>query len=75
MYSVWSEITENINSIRSAFWEQPETVQEGLSALVRSVYGPMYEKLGFEFKTSEPDNVHLLRNLVIGTAGKAGYQK
>ena len=71
-YIVWSEITGNLNSLASAWWEQPEKSQEDLSRYMRSIYGPFAKSLGFEFKSDESDITHLLRNLIIAVAGKNG---
>ncbi|KZT61401.1 hypothetical protein CALCODRAFT_553125 [Calocera cornea HHB12733] len=52
-YSVWSRIARGLAELTSAWWEQPEEVRAGLRAFRRSMFAPLAEKLGFEFKATD----------------------
>ncbi|KAK9465000.1 peptidase family M1-domain-containing protein [Lipomyces arxii] len=71
-YVVWSEIITRLQVLRSAWFEQPEAVKQGLAAFTCALVGPTVKKLGWEYKSDEDFLTVQLRSLLIGTAGMAG---
>ncbi|KAK9455905.1 peptidase family M1-domain-containing protein [Dipodascopsis uninucleata] len=70
-YVVWSEITNRIGTLRSAWYDEPESVKSALSSFTRSLVSPAVKTLGWEFKPDEDYLTTQLRGLLIGVAGAA----
>ncbi|KAF8626776.1 hypothetical protein AX15_004694 [Amanita polypyramis BW_CC] len=72
-YLVWSGIAENLSSIISVWWEDPEIVKK-LNAFRRALFVPLVDRLGFEYKEGESSDVTALRFCSITKAALAGYE-
>ncbi|KAF8626069.1 hypothetical protein AX15_005101, partial [Amanita polypyramis BW_CC] len=68
---VWSGIAENLSSIISVWWEDPEIVKK-LNAFRRALFVPLVDRLGFEYKEGESPDITALRTCAIGQAALAG---
>lgn len=55
------------------WWEQPHHVQRALEKFIVEAFGPLIDRLGFEFTDSESPEISKLRSLAYAAAGKAGY--
>lgn len=73
LYSVWSQIIENVRNIRSIF-STNELVSAGLKKFTLSLVEGATEKIGWEFAPDEDYLTGQLRALLISTAGAAGHQ-
>ncbi|KZO91177.1 putative AAP1-alanine/arginine aminopeptidase [Calocera viscosa TUFC12733] len=68
-YLVWSRMANAIGVVSSVWWEEPTAVLDGLDAFRRSLFGPLAEKLGFEF--SESDSPDLIQWRITAVSGAA----
>lgn len=73
VYSVWSQIIENVRNIRSIF-SKNEVVSAGLKKFTLNLVEGATEKIGWEFAPDEDYLTGQLRALLISTAGAAGHQ-
>lgn len=72
-YVVWSEIASELASVRSVWWNEPESVVKGLEKFTQKIFGELVAKLGWEYADENESHLQqLLRGLAIGVAGKAG---
>ncbi|KAK9460627.1 peptidase family M1-domain-containing protein [Lipomyces oligophaga] len=71
-YIVWSEVASRLGTLRSAWFEQPESIQNGLKAFTRDLVSPTAKKLGWKFSDDEDYLTVQLRALVISVAGNCG---
>ncbi|KAF7363266.1 Aminopeptidase 1 [Mycena sanguinolenta] len=70
-YLVLSTVAETLNALISTFWESPEIV-EPLRAFVRSLFVPIVNRLGYEYKANESLDITQLRTLAISMASSTG---
>ncbi|EAU88167.2 leucyl aminopeptidase [Coprinopsis cinerea okayama7 len=66
-YLVWDSIGSSLGELYSIWWEKPE-VTDKILAFRRSLFAPIVEKLGYDFKDSDSRDVKLLRKLAISQA-------
>jgi len=64
-YRVWSAIASGIAKLKNVWWEEDERVRKALDKMRIKLYGPLKDKLGFEFKESEDNETKELRALAI----------
>ena len=69
---VWAEIKTNLAALESAWWEQPQAVQDGIDKLQCKLFKPLADRLGFEYKSNEDPDTIELRTLAISTLAAAG---
>ncbi|EJU01765.1 puromycin-sensitive aminopeptidase [Dacryopinax primogenitus] len=74
-YLVWSRMANAISEVGTVWWEQPEDVQDGLFAFRRSLFGPLAEKLGFEFSENDSPDLIQWRITAITNAANANDPK
>lgn len=72
---VWQEISGSLSTLAGAWWEQPEVDRESISKLRRELFGPIAERLGFEYKAGEEADTIELRTMAISVSAVAGDQK
>jgi aminopeptidase 2 len=70
-YMVWRAIVGELSKLASIWWETPEVVEK-LDAFRRALFGPLVDKLGYEYPTGEPVDTTLLRTLAVSQAASAG---
>ncbi|KAK9474599.1 peptidase family M1-domain-containing protein [Dipodascopsis tothii] len=68
-YVVWSQIASRLASLRSAFFEQPTAVRDGLAKFTRDLLKPTFERLGYEFVDGEDYLTARLRALMFEVLG------
>ncbi|KAJ8469486.1 hypothetical protein ONZ45_g16876 [Pleurotus djamor] len=69
-YLVWSGIAENVGSLTSIWWENPEIV-DSLNAFRRALFSPLVEKLGYDYADGESTDTQQLRTTAISQAARA----
>ena len=70
-YLPWSQITAALGKIVATWWEQAEPVREALDKLRIALCRPVVDKLGYDHRPSDEDDVKELRELVIRTCTAA----
>jgi aminopeptidase 2 len=70
-YLVVSSIADNLAALVSIWWEQPEVV-ELLNEFRCQFFGPLVERLGYEYFDSDSADTSLLRTCAINSAAIAG---
>ncbi|KAL1923606.1 uncharacterized protein VTP21DRAFT_8586 [Calcarisporiella thermophila] len=71
-YVVWSEIATNLSALRSAWYEQDESVKKGLKELQRALFASLAKELGWEYPKGENHLKALLRTLSLANAARGG---
>ncbi len=71
-YLPWSQIAGALSRTGDVWWEQPEPVRKALDALLRSLFRPMVDKMGYEHGAEDAPETKELRELVISNAAVAG---
>ncbi|XP_030076716.1 puromycin-sensitive aminopeptidase isoform X1 [Microcaecilia unicolor] len=71
-YTVWSDLSCNLG-ILSTLLSHTE-FQEEIQLFIKDIFSPIGQKLGWDPKPGEGHLDALLRALVLGKLGKAGYQ-
>lgn len=71
-FVVWLELIKRLTSITSAWFEQPEEVQAGLSNLIQEIVSPTALSLGFETSNAEDFLSTQLRVQLLSAAVSAG---
>jgi hypothetical protein len=70
---VWSEISSSLADLASVWWEQPANVRMAINAFRRDIFGPVAERIGFEYHYDDADQREL-RTTIIGTAAAVGHE-
>ena len=71
----WDEIVATLGALRSAWYEEPADVTEGLRKLAVKLFAPRAHSLGWEFAAGEAHGEALLRSLLVAAAGRAGDER
>ncbi|KAK4703907.1 hypothetical protein P7C70_g2308, partial [Phenoliferia sp. Uapishka_3] len=69
---VWDEISSALSKLAATWWDQEEEVREGISKFRRTLFGPVADRLGFEYKASDDVDTIELRTTSIATAAVCG---
>ncbi|CAO3614306.1 unnamed protein product [Cunninghamella blakesleeana] len=72
-YFVWSQLGAHLGSVISAWYEQPQSVRDGLSQVRGDLFGPLATKLGWTVAPTDNDLTNLLRVLAISSAGASKH--
>ncbi|EGO21509.1 hypothetical protein SERLADRAFT_372157 [Serpula lacrymans var. lacrymans S7.9] len=70
-FLVWDSIAGNVATLLSAWWEQPRIV-ELLNKFRQSLYGPIAQRLGYDYAVDETADTTQLRTRAIEQAARAG---
>lgn len=62
----------NLGKLASVWWEQPQSVRDGINRFRADVFGPMARELTFEFGANDSSELRELRETVITAAASAG---
>jgi len=73
-YAVWRDLVTNLNVILRT-WESNNRVTEALHKLLRYLFVPIYDKLGWIQQPTHSDLDKLLRSVVLDKLGEAGYNE
>lgn len=65
-------VAQNLASLASVWWEQPQPVRDAINAFRASIFGPLARELTFEFREEDSTELRELRTTVIGAAAAAG---
>ncbi|ODQ67184.1 hypothetical protein NADFUDRAFT_81746 [Nadsonia fulvescens var. elongata DSM 6958] len=68
-YVVWAQLLDFLASLRSAWFEQPEKVTNGLNKFTADLISPVIARIGLDVKTGEAFLVTQLRTLLFNVAG------
>ena len=71
-YLVNSAMATSLADLASAWYEEPQGVQDAIDRYRADIFGPAAKKLGFEFPSSDSAETRQLRSTVIGAAASAG---
>ncbi|GAA5943340.1 hypothetical protein JCM1841_004805 [Sporobolomyces salmonicolor] len=69
---VWAEISSALGSLSATWWDQPKEVRDAISKFRRTLFGPVVDRLGFEYKEDDDVDTIELRTLAISTAAVCG---
>lgn len=67
-YDLWNEMVARLRGIKSAWFEQPKEVIDGLQKFIQELVSFNLERLGWEFPEGEDYLQSQLRTLIIGAA-------
>jgi hypothetical protein len=62
---------QSLSDIASVWWEESQEVQDAINALRRSLFGPLMDRMTFDFKDSDSPETRELRSLAYSVAGKS----
>ncbi|SCZ99097.1 BZ3500_MvSof-1268-A1-R1_Chr3-1g05810 [Microbotryum saponariae] len=68
---VWQAVGDSLGSISATWWEQPEDVRGAISKLRRTLFGPVADRLGFEYSDDDDVDTIELRTMAISVAAAA----
>ncbi|KXN70063.1 hypothetical protein CONCODRAFT_70994 [Conidiobolus coronatus NRRL 28638] len=71
-YVVWREISSQLSSLASVWYEQPKEVLDLLKKYRLNLFSGIANKLGWEAKSTDKPSTPMLRALAIANAGRAG---
>lgn len=71
---VWKEISVCLSDLSDAWWEQPETVSQGIDRLTREMFAPVVKKLGWEVSEKDSSSIREMRTTAISAAARSGDQ-
>ncbi|KZT03397.1 uncharacterized protein LAESUDRAFT_761974 [Laetiporus sulphureus 93-53] len=71
-YMVWQIIAEGLAQLRSVWWEH-EDVVENIQRICRELFGPIVERVGFEYSDNDSADTRELRTLAITHAADAEH--
>ncbi|KZO98207.1 hypothetical protein CALVIDRAFT_526105 [Calocera viscosa TUFC12733] len=74
-YLVWSGIGSAVSDLFDVWWDEPETVRNGLKAFRRSLFAPLVEKLGFDGAPDDAPDVVRWRSIAITHSAMADDPK
>ncbi|EJU01768.1 Metalloprotease [Dacryopinax primogenitus] len=64
-YFVWAQIASALITVQESWWDEPKSVRDNLKAFVRSLFGPLVKKLGFESSPDDPPELIRWRSTAI----------
>lgn len=64
--------SQNLGSLASVWWEQPEAVRDAINAFRADVFGPMARALTLDFGSDDSSETRELRATVVASAAAAG---
>ncbi|KAJ7748797.1 leucyl aminopeptidase [Mycena maculata] len=67
LYMVWLSVWSSISTVLRAYWENKK-ITDGLRALIRALFVPLVQRLGYEFPDGEAIDVVELRKTAVGGA-------
>ena len=70
-YLVNMMAAQNLGKLASVWWEQPEPVRSAIDKLRADVFGPMAQKLTFDFGEEDSSDLRELRTTVVSAAAAA----
>ncbi|KAF5116684.1 hypothetical protein DV454_001537 [Geotrichum candidum] len=70
-FNLWAEVFKRLDSLSSAWFEQPTEVQDALEKFTQFILKPTLSKVGWEFAEDEDYLTGQLRTLFIGKAVSA----
>jgi len=62
-----------LTDLQSVWFEQPQPAQDAVANFSQSIFGPLIDRLGFEFDKEDSPDLISLRSLAFASAGAAGY--
>ena len=65
---VWAEISTALAQLSRTWWDQPEDVRNGISKFRRTLFGPVADRLGFEYSEDDDVDTIELRTMAISVA-------
>jgi puromycin-sensitive aminopeptidase len=69
-YTVWADLSSNLHAYDLLLWDEPYF--EVFRSYARDLYGPAYERLGWDARVNESHLTAMLRPMVIGILGGYG---
>lgn len=62
-----------LTDLQSVWFEQPQHAQDAVGNFSQSIFGPLIDRLGFNFDKEDSPDLISLRSLAFASAGAAGY--
>lgn len=70
-YLVNLSMATSLGELASAWYEQPQEIQDAISKYRADIYGPAAKRVGFEFADSESPEERQVRSTILGAAAAA----
>lgn len=65
---VWVEISDALQKLATAWWDQPQDVRDGIAKFRRTLFGPLADRLGFVYGEDDDVDTIELRTMAISVS-------
>lgn len=74
-HQVWESIASGLSLLVQVWWEQPQSIRDGLNRLRIHLFKPVAKRLGWEFKKDEDPATVELRSLALKTLANSNDEE